>query len=43
MKTNREKGICVICETKNAKSPWIICHDCGEFVVKNWHKEAYKV
>ena len=43
MKSFRENRICVICEKNNSKSPWVICHNCGEFVIHNWNKEAYKV
>jgi len=39
----RENGICLICEKKNTLKPWTICKDCGDFIVLNWNKEAYRV
>ena len=39
----RENHICLVCETKAALSPWTICKDCGDFIVENWNKEAYRV
>jgi len=39
----REEGICLICEKHNTLKPWTICKSCGEFIVLNWNKEAYRV
>jgi hypothetical protein len=43
MKTIREQRICVICETRSSKAPWVICQQCGDFIIHNWNKKDYLV
>lgn len=43
MKSFRENRICVVCETRPAKAPWVICQQCGDFIVANWNNKAYLV